>query len=95
MAFKVNLSDGPLDYFQEATVEVLDWLSQSRGDFAGLSRRCRAYWGACEAVEKHELWDGELRHMPHVGYDRNRDSEYFIFKLSNNGTTFIVEWEQK
>jgi hypothetical protein len=42
------------------------------------------------AFMSHQQWEEEQRHEAYVGYCPGADSPYFIFKLHNNGTTFIV-----
>lgn len=77
------LVTGPLDFFVEWTVDIDDWATSP----VQVSEVVRA----CFAVAKCKDWDGVQRgYSGRVAYDAASDSHYFIFKLDNNGTTFLV-----
>jgi hypothetical protein len=44
---------------------------------------------ACWLMAAHVDRDG-LRQDPRVGYDPGNDGPFFIFKVANNGTTYLV-----
>lgn len=86
--------------FLESALEVHDWLlkfypaaEQMTHDsswdnyFTAVGNFKSAY----DAVKKHPDWEKDgLRHTPFVSFNPVSDSTFFIFKLDNNGTTFIV-----
>jgi hypothetical protein len=76
------------DFFEDCTLPVLDWLANKEGQDA--KKAWSDFMAATKAVTSHEWWEWELRHEPYVGYDVKQDSHYFIFKIDNNGTTFVV-----
>ena len=89
--------DQPLDNHTGCVVPVADWLSSWReDDFWPENYKHLLYIKACCYVSSLGIlgngWEGLLE-PPSVGYDVSTDQEYFIFKMSNNGTTFIVSRE--
>lgn len=84
----------PKDWFDDLTMTVREWLEKEANP-VGPSREDKEseFLEAKAEVEKHDSWDNEERHEPHVGYDPIEDTFYFIFKLDNNGTTFLYHNE--
>ena len=83
----------PRDNFYLATLSVEQWLANVRSTEKGGSDldAWTKLLGAIQAIGSHDLWDNDdMCHDPRVAYDAEHDSEYFIFKMSNNGTTFLV-----
>jgi hypothetical protein len=76
---------GPLDSFQYSTLSVFEWIE--RGP---IPAQWSEFLEAVAEVTSHPLWEWQLRHPPCVGYDPVSDSPYFIFKIDNNGLTFVV-----
>jgi len=86
----------PLDFFYDATVTVQEWVAYTEDPPSlGLTRQQRwaDFLAAVVAVSQHEYWEWELRDEPRVAYDAISDRYYFIFKIDNNGTTFVVSHE--
>lgn len=89
-----EVKTGPLDWFFDCSVAVEDWLGMDwRGgtdmDNAGkprdwMSAMC-AYLKAGGVIQS-------LAWMV-VSYDPETDSHFFVFKESNNGTTYVVRRE--
>lgn len=73
----------PRDFFHEGTIDVFKWIGNS-------TERCEEFMLAVAAVSRHELWEADIRQIPRVAYDVSSDSTYFIFKIDNNGSTFLV-----
>ena len=88
----------PRDYYDWFTFTVeevkykLRQLDRDEPDFTNSreSQFVESFLSAQHALEQHRDFDGELRRAPSVIYDPTTDTEAFIFKLDNNGTTFIV-----
>jgi hypothetical protein len=76
------------DFFTENTLPVLEWIGAREGTEA--LKAWSEFMGAVKAVMTHDWFEWELREEPHVGYDIKHDENYFIFKIDNNGTTFVV-----
>jgi len=83
----------PRDQFETCTVTVEQWLSNAADDGYGLNTKTakwQALMTACSlALPGVDSQDG-LRQEPRVGYDAAQDQPFFIFKASNNGTTYLV-----
>jgi len=73
----------PLDFFGPGTIPVGEWISRD-GESAAEAIR------ACAAVTQHPSWEAELREPPRVGYCFHDQTPIFVFKIDNNGTTFLV-----
>ena len=83
--------DGAKDHFEELTLSVQDWLSIDVDTFClSKSDKEEIFAQASTAVTLHPYWEDDLRCEPYIGYDFINDYHYFIFKLDNNGTTFMV-----
>lgn len=82
----------PLDSYEDYTVSIPDFVrvdpARQWGETS--TQKWAAFMGASAALLAHPDYDGFLREPPRVAYDRQTDDYYFIFKLDNNGTTFIV-----
>jgi hypothetical protein len=85
---------GPLDFFQGGTIPVADVMANPGHPlldvYDGLEHFVQDVHRAEAAVRQHPLWDGRLRHPPHVVYIPARDNYCYLFKLHKNGTTFLV-----
>ena len=83
----------PRDQFETCTLTIEQWLSNTDEDGFGLkdkTAKWQALMEACSlALAGVQSQDG-LRQEPRVGYDPARDQPFFIFKASNNGTTYLV-----
>lgn len=81
----------PLDYFNGCTLTIEQWLNAG-GDppFDSVTLKWEAIMHACAVVLPFVDSEDGLRHEPRVGFDPGRDQTFFIFKASNNGTTFLV-----
>jgi len=80
----------PLDFFDESTLTIEQWLANSEESQAqGRVAKWATLIHACSLVEKYIAEDG-LRQEPRVGYNPGTDASFFIFKVSNNGTTYLV-----
>jgi hypothetical protein len=78
---------GPLDFFENHTLLLEEWLARNSEERV----RCiEDFMRAVIAVSHHEWWDGMMRCEPRVAYNPDGEHPYFIFKLDNNGTTFLV-----
>lgn len=75
------------DFYEGSTLTVEEWLK--RTDEPEL-KKWEKFMSACDELFKHKDWDYKLRTPPRIGYDYEKDCEYFIFKLDNNGLTFVV-----
>ncbi len=73
-----------LDFFDDCTVPVLQWLT------SGPLERQEDYIRACAAYAGNSYADFSLRMQPHVAYDLFNDAHYFIFKQDNNGTCIVA-----
>ena len=78
----------PLDFFDTCTLTVEQWLANT-DEPNGRTAKWATLIHACSLVEKYIAVDG-LRQEPRIGYDPGNDGTYFIFKVSNNGTTYLV-----
>ena len=76
----------PLDFFVDCTVAVTDWFSTAEDPIWAWN----FFLEACKVLTKCDFFDCKLRNEPRVAYDATIDSAYFIFKINNNGTTFLV-----
>lgn len=84
------LEMGPLDCFTSFTLSAAEWVGRHE---EGPEAAAALLIDACFTVAKHPLWDGVQRsYSPRVAFNAQTDSLYFIFKLDNNGTTFLVGW---
>lgn len=83
----------PRDQFENCTLSIVQWLQNSDQDGFGLEKttaKWEAFMEACRlALPGVQSQDG-LRQEPRVGYDPAGDQPFFLFKASNNGTTFLV-----
>ncbi len=77
---------GALDFFEASTVPVFQWMEELNCPDDGLWD----FLKAVAVVTKEPLWEWNLRVPPRVGYDPVSDGPVFIFKLANNGSTFVV-----
>ena len=89
----------PLDWFDVSTKRVDDWLNELPKFQLEQVEGWKLFLMAVAAVQQHLYWDGELRRVPRVGYNPQNDQRgpsgiYFIFKLDNNGTTFLVSQDE-
>jgi hypothetical protein len=82
---------GIRDWFTSCTLTIEEWLKRDdiREAIEDINK-----WddliAAIHAVHFSGYFDGKLREPPRIGYDVMRDNYYFIFKIDNNGTTFVV-----
>jgi|SRR2546426_1145215 len=83
----------PRDQFETCTLTVEQWLANDEEDGYGMKTRAakwQALMEACSlALPGIQSQDG-LRQEPRIGYDPAEDQPFFIFKASNNGTTYLV-----
>ncbi len=90
----------PLDNSFASTLSVHEWIAKTTSATSlpaahsdSLSEG-EAWWqllGAFAHLNSSRKLDGEqLRHEPRVGYDPVSDSAYFIFKMQNDGVTYVV-----
>src|SRR5262245_23473612 len=83
----------PRDQFETCTMTVEQWLANTDRDGADLRTKTAKWQTIMEvcalALPGVESQDG-LRQEPRVGYDPAGDQPFFIFKASNNGTTYLV-----
>ncbi len=83
----------PRDQFESCTLTIEQWLSNSDHDGYGMPNRT-AKWQvlmkACALALPGVTSQDGLRQEPRVGYDPRGDQLVFIFKASNNGTTYFV-----
>lgn len=83
----------PRDQFETCTLTIEQWLSNSDSDGYGLTSRTakwQALMKACALALPGVTSQDGLRQEPRVGYDPLGDQPFFIFKASNNGTTYLV-----
>lgn len=82
----------PLDFHELIcpTVDSYKEKLKSIYDQATAEHFGKRFESAFSAVQQHDWWETELREKPRVIYDPNNDDTAFIFKLDNNGTTFLV-----
>jgi hypothetical protein len=78
----------PRDSYEEVSLLVTDWINKSM--ITDFNIKIEKYYEAYQAVQKHSFWEYHEREEPRVSYDIVHDEEIFIFKIDNNGTTFIV-----
>jgi hypothetical protein len=78
----------PLDYYESSTLSVDQWIKQQREQSA--TDAWSDFLQAVAVVTKEPFWEWGLRLPPRVAYDPVSDGHYFIFKIDNNGTTFVV-----
>ncbi len=83
----------PRDQFENCTLTIIQWLQNSDQDGFGLqgtTAKWEAFMEASRlAIDGVQSQQG-LRQEPRVGYDPAGDQPFFLFKASNNGTTFLV-----
>jgi hypothetical protein len=81
----------PLDFYMPYTLSLEEWLKR-KDDSRHLRRidKMRFFVAACVAASKHPWWDGVLRDEPRIALDLANDDLVVIFKLDNNGNTFLV-----
>ena len=84
----------PLDHLEENTLTLAEWLRKithaPHGDPSCEIGGMDLFLRAVHAVTQYEYWEFNLRCMPRVAYNPERDEPFFIFKIVNNGTTFLV-----
>ncbi|MBI2471491.1 MAG: hypothetical protein HYV59_09655 [Planctomycetes bacterium] len=82
----------PRDFFEEATLYVSDWIDKeiTIPPHVAKTDKWSEFLSAVSTVTRHRLWEWDFTTEPCVGYDVNSDSYYFIFKMLNNGSTFVV-----
>lgn len=81
----------PRDFFESCTLTVPQWLENEtrQGLFPTKMEKWRVFMRAC-AVAWPAIKHEELREEPRVGFDPVGDQLFFLFKASNNGTTYFV-----
>jgi len=82
----------PRDQFETCTLTIEQWLENQESDEFGPSDKATKWvllMAACALALPGVTKDG-LRQEPRVGYDPFGDQMFFIFKASNNGTTYLV-----
>lgn len=83
----------PRDHFETCTLTIEQWLANSDTDGYGLTNKTskwQAFMAACALALPGVNSQSGLRQEPRVGYDPRGDQPFFIFKASNNGTTYLV-----
>ena len=87
----------PLDFYDlylptvSAMLEKFKKVGDAYFDQGRLLRDFKeSYKQAQIAVACHNYWEEERRYEDYVGFAPENESPFFIFKLHNNGTTFIV-----
>lgn len=83
----------PRDQFETCTLTIEQWLANSDDDGYGLKTKAakwQALMTACALALPGVTSQDGLRQEPRVGYDPLGDQPFFIFKASNNGTTYLV-----
>jgi hypothetical protein len=86
----------PRDQFETCTLTIEQWLANSDDDGYGLTNKAakwQALMLACALALPGVTSQDGLRQEPRVGYDPLGDQLFFIFKASNNGTTYLVSPE--
>ena len=78
----------PLDFFEDATLTLAEWLDKS--DPQQRIQKMATFMKSVVAVSRHPVWEWDLRCEPRVAYNPALDDTYFIFKIDNNGSTFLV-----
>lgn len=83
----------PRDHFETCTLTVEQWFANVRG--CGQPRAIENAWvdlmGAIRALtDACSANDWQLRTEPRVAYDFPSDTHYFIFKMREDGATFII-----
>ena len=86
---------GIRDFFATSTISASEWLSRSYGEWGPDSNLTKdnawtEFLKAFEAVSVSPGFEWPLREEPRVAYDPIDDTHYFIFKIHNNGMTFLV-----
>lgn len=86
------LESAPLDFFNLHTLTFLQWIKKNVAESKNAEIECWLdFIEACAMFREHAGADADdLCCVPHVGYNQELDCEYFIFKVSNNGTTFLI-----
>lgn len=82
----------PRDQFETCTLTIEQWLANTERDEFGPPDKAKKWsllMNACALALPGINEDG-LRQEPRVGYDPHTDQMFFIFKASNNGTTYLV-----
>jgi len=80
----------PLDFFGDVTIPVLEWLGRVSPNGRTPNSKLEDFILACAAVGPHLEHEALRGEGPAVAYNALTDSDYFIFKVDNNGTTFLV-----
>lgn len=83
----------PRDYYDEGTLTIPEWLDKvmDGNAFREGDPWLEFIYAAAMVAPLIKQYSPEgLRGEPRVGYDLVSDQIYFLFKLDNNGTTFIV-----
>jgi len=83
----------PRDQFETCTLTIEQWLANEEEDgflLKGKAAKWSAIMEACALVLPGIRRQDGLRQEPRVGFDPISDQPYFVFKASNNGTTFFV-----
>jgi hypothetical protein len=87
----------PRDQFVNHTLTLTQWLANENEDGLGLKRasaKLQAFMEASTLALPYVKAESGLRDEPRVGYDPVSDVPFFLFKASNNGTTFVVTPKQ-
>ena len=75
---------GPLDFFEDCSIPIAQWIKDDK-------ERQQMFMLACYLVFPFVSDDdGGLRHGAYVAYDIGHDESVFIFKVDNNGSTYVV-----
>lgn len=82
----------PRDFFGNCTLTIEQWLANDEADgpLGTRTGKWNAFMEACALARPGVVHEDGLRHEPRVGFDPIADQTYFIFKASNNGTTYVV-----
>jgi hypothetical protein len=77
-----------LDFYPDCSVKIGEWLSMQENFFEGLDKINEVM----KILEVHPEWrrNGLREQCGYVAYDINNDAPCFIFKMDNNGDTFVV-----
>lgn len=83
----------PRDHFEDATLTIEQWFANVRASKS--PRAIEQAWvdlmAAIRAVTSEmDPSDWKLRCEPRVAYDAVRDAHYFIFKMDEDGVTYLV-----
>lgn len=78
---------GPKDFFENKTLSIEEWMQK---DEPNRIEKWEKLIKVIVSLSKHKYWENNLRNAPRIGYDIVTDSDYFVFKINNNGITFII-----